>query len=143
MKWWTWSPGIADTRLVNYRCDNASEGKQLWAAFSRLRYVLNRTACECEYKIGIASNLAERWLLYQAAEPGKWKPSHLFILLEVPDRCSAGFAEAGLIGMSTATKAFQEHKNINVLNSDLGGTGPRKDSPYFVYLAVKKFEQVN
>ena len=91
------------------------------------------------FKIGMASNLATRWLMYKQPD-NKWTPSHLGILMEIQGRVAAGMAESALIAMISSTDMPALY-NINWKNGDKGGTGPRADdllySTYYVYVAVQ------
>ena len=132
-EWWTWNEGIADIRyhFHQYGSTNLSEGVQLRSTVRRINWVLDRQ--ESHFKIGIAHDMAARWEMYRESE---WKPSHLFIIHLCSSREAAGFVESALIH-KFSTNSKHSELNINVKRNDLGGTGPRNDCPYFVYLAVK------
>ena len=70
----------------------------------------------------------------------EWRPTHLWLLLEVKGREAVGDAEAALIAMLKGE--FPLEQSINWRNRDSGGTGPRREDDgygdnYFVYLACK------
>ena len=69
----------------------------------------------------------------------EWRPTHLWLLLEVKGREAVGYAEAALIAMLKSE--FPLEQSINWRNRDSGGTGhPGNDDygdDYFVYLACK------
>ena len=133
--WWTWDEGIVDLRLLWFnRSPQASEGVLYRAASLRIRWVLRKR--ECEFKVGIASNLSYRWLMYRSEG---WQPSHLFIVHDVPGRVAAGYVESALIAMLKKEDHPCIH-NLNFSRGDLGGTGPRtaerEHAKWFIYLAV-------
>ena len=137
--WWNGASGIIDARVIHFtKNSNACEGAKLDVAFNRCTWALRRHACE--FKVGIARLLGARWQMYQASTD-KWQPTHLIILLEVPGRTAAGYAEAALIRMLWDSDLYDDMHNINYRNNDKGGTGPRQPehehAVYFVYLAVK------
>ena len=134
-KWWTWKMGIIDRRLVYRTSPNQSEGFKLHRIFWRMYSVLAERACF--YKVGIAQDLAARWEMYQESE-SSWKPSHLFILSDEANREAAGYVEAALIRENKYRGRLKSRdvNDINFIRQDPGGTGPRKEGPYFVYLAV-------
>ena len=66
----------------------------------------------------------------------KWQPSHLFIIHLCNSREAAGFVESALI-RKYSTDSPHSDLNLNAQRHDLGGTGPRREGPYFVYLAVE------
>ena len=113
-----------------------SEGMKLRQAFAACMYFLAKR--DAYFKIGMASNLATRWLMYQ--QPGNsWTTSHLGVLMAIEGRVAAGMAESALIAMLTSTDLPANH-NINWKHGDKGGTGPRpvetEHSLHYVYLAV-------
>ena len=69
----------------------------------------------------------------------EWRPTHLWLLLEVHGREAVGYAEAALIAILKAE--FPLEQSVNWHHRDLGGTGHHgKDEygdDYFVYLACK------
>ena len=137
--WWNGASGIIDARVIHYKKNSkVCEGTNLEAAFKRCAWALRRHTCE--FKVGIARLLGTRWQMYQACTD-KWQPSHLLILLEVPGRAAAGYAEAALIRTMWDSDLYDDMHNINYRNGDKGGTGPRQleheHAVYFVYLAVK------
>ena len=90
------------------------------------------------FKIGMASNLATRWLMYR--QPGQsWTPSPLGVLMAIEGRAAASMAESALIAMLASTDLPAVH-NINWKHDDKGGTSPRPaattHSLHFIYLAV-------
>ena len=137
--WWNGARGIIDARVIHYKKNsNLSEGTHLEIAFARCTWALRRHTCE--FKVGIARELGTRWQMYQESTD-KWQPTHLLILLDVPGRSAAGYAEAALIRMIWDSDMYDDMHNINYRNGDKGGTGPRQleheHAVYFVYLAVK------
>ena len=75
--------------------------------------------------------------MYQ--ETAGWRPTHLWLLLEVQGREAVGYAESGLICL-LHNADIPANLNMNYKNRDLGGTGPRQKDQlhdtYFLYLAV-------
>ena len=136
MKWWLQRPGIIDA--PKERQSAKSEGKTFRVALSDIRWTLSTRTCE--FKVGFATYLGNRWELYQQND-GKWTPRYLFMLCTVPDRVSAGFLEAGLIAAIESFDLDHGRLNINWRNNDKGGTGPRKSEtsciPHYIYLAVR------
>ena len=70
----------------------------------------------------------------------EWRPTHLWLLLEVKGREAVGYAEAALIAM--LKREFPLEQSINWRHRDSGETGPRREDDgygdnYFVYLACK------
>ena len=137
--WWDREEGILDARImfVN-RKDNANEGTKLEKAYRRCRWILARHACE--FKVGMARQLGVRWRYYQDGMY-KWKPTHLFIVMDVRGRAAVGMAEAALIRMMLDSGDYDDSDNINFRHGDKGGSGPRPPehefSVYYVYLATK------
>ena len=129
-EWWTWNEGIVDLRNHFYKRGNLSEGIQLRLTVQRINWVLGKRAAN--YKIGIAHDMAVRWEMYRESE---WQPSHLFIIHLCKSREAAGFLESALI-LKYSTNSKHSELNLNVQRNDLGGTGPRNEGPYFVYLAA-------
>ena len=77
-EWWTWECGIIDLRVFfksMAASAQQSEGVQLRLAAKRVNWV--RAERACAFKIGIASDLANRWDMYQSSD---WVPSYLFIV---------------------------------------------------------------
>ena len=114
-----------------------SEGMKLRQAFAACVDFLAKR--EAYFKIGMASNLGTRWLMYR--QPGSaWTPSHLGVLMEIEGIVAAGMAESALIAMLTTTDLPATH-NINWKHGDKGGTGPRPldtmHNLHYIYLAVK------
>ena len=141
MKWWLQQPGIIDAasrRSFKARPSATSEGKQFRVALSDIRWALSTRTCE--FKVGFATYLGNRWALYQQ-DDCKWTPCYLFLLCTVPDRVSAGFLEAGLIAAVESFDIDHDRLNVNWRNNDRGGTGPRKSEtaciPHYIYLAVR------
>jgi len=138
MCWWQWNNGIIDLRPLFRAKSSATAGTQLGLGFDACELVLRRHACE--FKVGMARLLGSRWELYQSS-PATWTPSHLFIVMHVRGRDAVGFAEAGLIGMLHACGDYDNGLNVNHLNNDRGGSGPRHecelDDWFWVYLATK------
>ena len=131
-----WPEGIIDIRVKLRGKELCSEGPQLRAALGFVRWVLRQH--QCEFKVGMCHHLGGRWLLYKESV-NKWQPTHLFILLQAPNRSAVRFAEAGLIAMCEGLDVRPRH-NMNLRNRDLGGTGPRSEfeyEPHWLYLAVK------
>ena len=127
--------GIFDLRIGFLM--RTSEGLKLRQAYlACMRFLRLR---EAYFKIGMASNLGTRWLMYR--QPGnKWTPSHLGILMDIEGRVAAGMAESALIAMISNTDMPALY-NINWKNGDKGGTGPRPEdsmySTYYIYVAVE------
>ena len=69
----------------------------------------------------------------------EWRPTHLWLLLEVKGREAVGYAEAALIAMLKGE--FPLEQSINWRNRDSGGTGHPRNDDYgddcFVYLLCK------
>ena len=59
-------------------------------------------------------------------ETDGWRPTHLWLLLEVRGREGIGYAEAGLIRMMHHLD-IPHNLNMNFKHRDYGGTGPRLD----------------
>ena len=135
--WWEVPHGIFDMRAAFRTDDTAAEGTKLNAAFKACMWVLRKHGCQ--FKIGLASMLGDRWRLYRESSH-KWQPTHMFILMVVCGREAAGFAEAGLIAMLRSCD-FDVNLNINSKTCDRGGTGPRpeerKHMPHCIYLACR------
>ena len=138
--WWNGEEGILDARIkfVKRNDDNANEGTKLEKAYRRCRWILARHACE--FKVGMTRQLGVRWRLYQDGMY-KWKPTHLFIVMDVRGRAAVGMAEAALIRMMLDSGDYDDSDNINFRHDDKGGSGPRPPeheySVYYVYLATK------
>ena len=133
-EWHALPSGIFDLRLG--RTMRTSEGVKLMQAYVACMQFLRQQ--DADFKIGMASSLATRWLMYKQPD-NKWNPSHLGILMEIQGRVAAGMAESALIAMISSTDMPALY-NINWKNGDKGGTGPRDDdllySTYYVYVAV-------
>ena len=138
--WWNGEEGILDARIkfVDRKDNNANEGTTLEKAYRRCRWILARHACE--FKVGMARQLGVRWRYYQDGMY-KWKPTHLFIVMDVRGRAAVGMAEAALIRMLLDSGDYDDSDNINLRNNDKGGSGPRlpehEFSAYYLYLATK------
>ena len=134
-EWYEAPPGIFDLRFRFPVHDKASEGTRLQQAIRACNYILGKA--EAYFKVGMATNLGTRWEMYRDCEdPHKFKPSHLFIVMDVVGREAAGMAESALISMLRDKPALY---NVNFLNKDKGGTGPRFPGPivHYLYLALK------
>ena len=137
--WWSVDEGIIDLRCKFMERGN-SEGIQYRGCVKRLRWVLHTR--ESQFKVGMATNLGKRWELYQQGdfEDGKWCPSHIFILHDVPNRIAAGYIEAALILLCSFSKQ-PIINNLNFQRNDLGGTGANKpelaNQRHWIYLAVR------
>ena len=136
--WAECASGIIDARMYWLDKPRAAEGKQLQNAYKRCCTIIKRHSCE--FKVGMARSLADRWRLYDE-EVHKWQPSHMFIILKTRGREAVGFLEASLIALLQLNDRLHESRNINLRNNDLGGTGPRiaeqLNDIYYVYLAVR------
>ena len=135
VNWWECHEGIFDSR-IRFPCDRSSEGAKLLKAFACCKSVLRQHPCE--YKIGMARSLGIRWKMYMNSN--EWRPTHLWLLLEVKGREAVGYAEAALIAMLKSE--FPLEQSINWRSRDNGGTGPRRTADcfgdhYFVYRACK------
>lgn len=135
--WWTWDEGIVDMKRLfpNYK-SNRSEGFLLDLMCSRARWVLRKR--ECMFKVGMTTNLGARWRFY--IESPAWKPSHMFILHNVPGRVAAGYVESAII-RDLREAPVPVNNNINFQRKDAGGTGQRADellnATYYLYLVVR------
>jgi len=113
------------------------EGNILRLAVSDACKILNRAMCE--YKVGIATSVSQRWGFYQDPN-ANWQPSHLFVLTPVKNRSEATYLESGIIAILEVLYADKD-LSINQRNKDFGGGGARwqatADAVHFVYLAVK------
>ena len=129
-------PGIFDLRFLYPVNNNASEGNMLRQALRACVYMLKKA--DAYFKVAMASNLASRWEMYRDIEdPHKFKPSHLCIVMDFEGRVAVGMAEAALIFMLSESD-FPTCYNVNHMNNDRGGTGPRKSNgKHYVYLALK------
>ena len=141
MKWWLQRPGIIDASLVGASRapePSRSEGTTFRRALADIRWTVS--TCTCEFKVGIATYLGQRWQLYQQ-DVRSWTPRYLFLLCTVPDRVSAGFMEAGLIAVMESFDLDHRRLNINMRHNDKGGTGSRRSEtskiPHYIYLAVR------
>ena len=134
--WWTWDTGICDARKEWPLKSCNSEGTQYRISCKRIRNILYRR--DCEFKVGMTTNLGVRWEAYTGTVGG-WHPSHMFIIHDVIGRAAAGFLEAALIGMLSRLD-LPACNNINFNRGDFGGTGQRKpellDAKYYMYLVV-------
>ena len=135
-KWSTWHHGIVDLKALWPLKPNCSEGTLLKTAVKRAKHVLDLR--DAVFKIGICTCLATRWLMYRDHHTSKWPPSHLFVLLTIPGRTAAGWAEAALI-REMRSLLYPGHHNINLLTHDGGGTGPRtfENADRLLYLAAR------
>ena len=133
--WWETAEGIIDSRIA-FPCKRSSQGHKLQTAVACCKSVLRHHTCQ--YKIGIARSLGIRWKMYMESK-AEWRPTHLWLLLEVEGKEAVGYAEAALIAI--LKKEFPLEQCVNWHHRDLGGTGHHgKDeygSDYFVYLACK------
>ena len=133
--WYETPPGIFDLRINFPVHDRASEGTRLQQAIRACNYILGKA--EAYFKVGMATNLGTRWEMYRDCEdPHKFKPSHLFLVMDIVGREAAGMAESALISMLRDKPVCH---NVNFLNKDKGGTGPRFPGPivHYLYLALK------
>jgi hypothetical protein len=135
-KWPQWSNGIWDLR--KYRQDGKvlREGLAFQWCMQSLEWVI-RSGLPCLYKVGITSNVRNRWIMYNS-DPTKYTPTHMFLLLRVKGRVAAAFVEAGLIQLLL----YLPHPgNQNEENGDKGGEGPRhadkEHIDWHIYVAVR------
>ena len=96
--WHALPSGIFDLRIG---CPmRTSEGLKLRQAYIACMQFLKQQ--DAYFKIGMASSLATRWLMYKQPD-NKWTPSHLGILMEIQGRVAAGMAESAVIAMISST----------------------------------------
>ena len=138
-EWRKFVQGIYDLRELWKTSPTQSEGVVLRSVKKRITWVLASGACT--FKVGIACDITARWNMYTKGtkDSYSWPPSHLFILMQVQCRESAGYLEAALI--SWLVPEGGHHINLNAKRHDVGGTGPRHTGPYFVYLAARPHAQ--
>ena len=134
--WPQWETGIINLNRCRVKFP-IKEGHILRQAVSDARKILARA--RCEYKVGIATSVAQRWNFYQAPD-APWQPSHLFVLSPVKNRSEATYLESGIIAVLEVLYA-EKDLSINIRNKDYGGGGARwtetAEAVHFVYLAVK------
>ena len=133
--WPTWGKGVFDARESRRDGRRSCEGRVLQHCMTECDKIMKVKSI---IKIGLLSNISNRWAMYVDAPPGRWQPKVLFLLATVDGRSAAAFLEAALINHVAAKYSGF---SLNKIRGDRGGEGPppRPESlfaPHSVYAAA-------